>query len=191
MENLDERARRQTPAASQSFQAIHQRRIGRGQSSGRAVHSLERRTRVAARLPRLHPRLRRHFPCAQGKTVDEVLVVASSRSLPAVHREQFYVSISRGRQRCHVFTDDKDLLRAHIAHSSIRTAAVEAVATPKTLRALVRQLLAWAENFRRLVRLGQVLRQPMSPQKPIAWTRKVRRHHRYEYHHDHSRTLRV
>jgi len=33
---------------------------------------------------------------AQGKTVDEVLLVASSRSLPAINQEQFYVSISRG-----------------------------------------------------------------------------------------------
>ena len=37
---------------------------------------------------------------AQGKTVDEVLLVASSRSLPAINQEQFYVSISRGRERC-------------------------------------------------------------------------------------------
>ena len=37
---------------------------------------------------------------AQGKTVDEVLVVASSRSLSAVSQQQFYVSISRGRERC-------------------------------------------------------------------------------------------
>jgi hypothetical protein len=43
---------------------------------------------------------------AQGKTVDEVLVVASSRSLPAINQEQFYVSISRGRERCQIFTDD-------------------------------------------------------------------------------------
>ena len=35
---------------------------------------------------------------AQGKTVDEVLLVASSRSLPAINQEQFYVSISRGRE---------------------------------------------------------------------------------------------
>ncbi len=35
---------------------------------------------------------------AQGKTVDEVLVVASSRSLPAINQQQFYVSISRGRE---------------------------------------------------------------------------------------------
>ena len=64
---------------------------------------------------------------AQGKTADEVLVVASSRSLPAIHREQFYVSISRGRDTCHILTDDTDLLRSHVAHSSARIAAVEAV----------------------------------------------------------------
>lgn len=63
---------------------------------------------------------------AQGKTVDEVLVVASARSLPAVHREQFYVSISRGRERCQIFTDDAELLRSHVTRSSARLAAVEA-----------------------------------------------------------------
>jgi hypothetical protein len=64
---------------------------------------------------------------AQGKTVDEVLVVASARSLPAVHQEQFYVSISRGRERCQIFTDDSDLLRSHVTRSSARLAAVEVV----------------------------------------------------------------
>jgi ATP-dependent exoDNAse (exonuclease V) alpha subunit len=64
---------------------------------------------------------------AQGKTVDEVLVVASSHSLPAVHQEQFYVSISRGRERCQIFTDDSDLLRSHVTRSSARLAAVEVV----------------------------------------------------------------
>jgi ATP-dependent exoDNAse (exonuclease V) alpha subunit len=64
---------------------------------------------------------------AQGKTVDEVLLVASSRSLPAVRQEQFYVSISRGRERCQIFTDDSELLRAHVTHSSARLAAIEAM----------------------------------------------------------------
>jgi ATP-dependent exoDNAse (exonuclease V) alpha subunit len=63
---------------------------------------------------------------AQGKTVDEVVIVASSRSLPAINQEQFYVSISRGRERCQVFTDDAELLRSHITHSSARLAAIEA-----------------------------------------------------------------
>ena len=64
---------------------------------------------------------------AQGMTVDEVLVVASSRSLPAVHQEQFYVSISRGRERCQIFTDDAERLRSHVTHSSARLAAVEVI----------------------------------------------------------------
>jgi conjugative relaxase-like TrwC/TraI family protein len=62
---------------------------------------------------------------AQGKTVDQVLVVASSRSLPAVSQQQFYVSISRGRERCQIFTDDTERLRSHVTHSSARLAAVE------------------------------------------------------------------
>ena len=62
--------------------------------------------------------------------MDEVLVVASSRSLPAISQEQFYVSISRGRERCRIFTDDTDLLRSHTTRSSARLAAVEALPAP-------------------------------------------------------------
>lgn len=62
---------------------------------------------------------------SQGKTVDEVILVATARSLPAVHRELFYVSISRGRDRCRILTDNKSLLRNRVAHSSHWVAAVE------------------------------------------------------------------
>ena len=62
---------------------------------------------------------------SQSKTVDEVLLVASSRSFGAVNREQFYVSISRGRERVHVFTDDADLLARRVTDSHTRKAAVE------------------------------------------------------------------
>jgi ATP-dependent exoDNAse (exonuclease V) alpha subunit len=62
---------------------------------------------------------------SQGKTVDDVLLVASSRSFAAVNREQFYVSISRGRERCHVFTDDADLLARRVTDSHERKAAIE------------------------------------------------------------------
>jgi hypothetical protein len=53
------------------------------------------------------------------------LLVASSRSFGAVNREQFYVSISRGRERVHVFTDDADLLARRVTDSHVRKAAVE------------------------------------------------------------------
>ena len=48
---------------------------------------------------------------SQSKTVDEVLLVASSKSFAAVNREQFYVSISRGdASGCGSYTDDAELL---------------------------------------------------------------------------------
>jgi hypothetical protein len=62
---------------------------------------------------------------AQSQTVEDVFVVASSTSVPAIHRRQFYVDISRGKQRCHIFTDDKDLLRQKIGDPKERKAAIE------------------------------------------------------------------
>ena len=62
---------------------------------------------------------------SQSKTVDDVLLVASSRSFGAVNREQFYVSISRGRKRVQVFTDDVELLARRVTDSHERKAAVE------------------------------------------------------------------
>ena len=62
---------------------------------------------------------------SQSTTVDDVLLVASSKSFAAVNREQFYVSISRGRERVHVFTDDADLLARRVTDSHERKAAVE------------------------------------------------------------------
>jgi len=73
---------------------------------------------------------------SQGKTVDDVLLVASSRSFAAVNREQFYVSISRGRERVHVFTDDADLLARRVTDSHERQAAVELVALRQELAKL-------------------------------------------------------
>ena len=62
---------------------------------------------------------------SQSKTVDEVLLVASSRSFAAVNQQQFYVSISRGRERVHIFTDDAELLARRVTDSHERKAAVE------------------------------------------------------------------
>ena len=88
-----------------------------------------------------------------------MFVVASARSLPAVHRAQFYVSISRGRDECRVFTDDKALLRTHVTDSSARLAAIEAVTTaPK------RRLLALARQIAQRVALtARRLHEVLSP----------------------------
>jgi conjugative relaxase-like TrwC/TraI family protein len=62
---------------------------------------------------------------AQGKTVDEALFVASSRSFAAVSRESFYVGISRARERVTVFTDDAQTLQRRVQNAHTRKAAVE------------------------------------------------------------------
>ena len=88
---------------------------------------------------------------AQGKTVDEVLLVASSRSLPAINQEQFYVSISRGRERCQVFTDDSELLRLHVTHSSARLAAVEAMPQRDFLQTILQRGHRFLQRFRQRI----------------------------------------
>jgi conjugative relaxase-like TrwC/TraI family protein len=85
---------------------------------------------------------------AQGKTVDEVLLVASSRSLPAINQEQFYVSISRGRERCQIFTDDAEMLRSHVTRSSARLAAVEAMPQQDFLQTILQRGNRFLKQFR-------------------------------------------
>jgi hypothetical protein len=117
---------------------------------------------------------------AQGKTADEVLVVASSRSLPAINQQQFYVSISRGRDSCRIFTDDKDLLRSHVTRSSARIAAVEAVpVTSVRQRGFLRRALRWAAhvskwrfvNNKPAIAPDQVAHRQQEHPQPVAHTR--------------------
>jgi hypothetical protein len=105
---------------------------------------------------------------AQGKTVDEVLVVASSRSLPAINQQQFYVSISRGREACRVFTDDAEMLRSHVTRSSARLAAVEVVPrvhSRKFIMTVLQRGHRFLKQFRRRLGLQQtILPDTRSPQ---------------------------
>lgn len=64
---------------------------------------------------------------SQGKTVDRVFIGQSSPAGPANSREQFYVSISRGREAATVYCDDKQALREAVAHSDDRVTATELV----------------------------------------------------------------
>jgi ATP-dependent exoDNAse (exonuclease V) alpha subunit len=99
---------------------------------------------------------------AQGKTVDEVLVVASSRSLAAVHQQQFYVSISRGRERCQIFTDDSERLRSHVTRSSERLAAVEVVPRVHS-RKFIQTILLRGHRFLKQFRQRLAPRRKISP----------------------------
>jgi ATP-dependent exoDNAse (exonuclease V) alpha subunit len=61
---------------------------------------------------------------SQGKTVDYVLF-SDSTIKPATNRQQWYVTISRGRRGIKIFTSDKAQLRENILRSGDRTLAMD------------------------------------------------------------------
>ncbi|MDY3551451.1 MobF family relaxase [Gemmata sp. JC717] len=63
---------------------------------------------------------------SQGKTVDRVLIAMGHESLPAINREQFYVSVSRGRESATVYTGVAPIiLRDQILRADTRKGATE------------------------------------------------------------------
>lgn len=60
---------------------------------------------------------------AQGLTVNTVLVAMGAASVPAMSREQFYVSVSRGKRRVRLYVDDVKEVREAIQHTSARPSA--------------------------------------------------------------------
>jgi hypothetical protein len=65
---------------------------------------------------------------SQGKSVDNVFIGQSAQSFPASSREQFYVSVSRGRSMATVYTGHKQSLLDAIKQSDERLSATEFVA---------------------------------------------------------------
>jgi len=61
---------------------------------------------------------------SQGKTVDYVLF-SDSAIKPATGRQQWYVTISRGRKGIKIFTSDKEQLRENILRSTDRSLAMD------------------------------------------------------------------
>ncbi len=67
---------------------------------------------------------------SQGRSVQRVLIAQSSESFPASSREQFYVSVSRGKRQAVVYTDDARALLDAVQESDDRPSATEAMLTP-------------------------------------------------------------
>jgi Viral (Superfamily 1) RNA helicase len=92
---------------------------------------------------------------SQGKTVDKVLVALGSESLAAANREQFYVSVSRGREGVRLYTDDKAAMMEAVQGRGARLSASklmrEEAARPKRKRGTAERLFGHVQRaFRRL-----------------------------------------
>lgn len=71
---------------------------------------------------------------SQGSTKDRVIIAAASESFPAASREQLYVSVSRGRSGCSIYTDDKDALLEAVSSTRDDTSATELTAWDRQLQ---------------------------------------------------------
>jgi conjugative relaxase-like TrwC/TraI family protein len=83
---------------------------------------------------------------AQGKTVDEVFIAQPAATFSATDAKQVYVSVSRGRDRARIYTDDKEELLAHAARLGDRQSALELVGSKNRTRERVEQRVREAMN---------------------------------------------
>ena len=81
---------------------------------------------------------------SQGKTVDKVFISMSQDSLSAASREQFYVSLSRGREGVKLYTDDKQAMFEAVQKSGARMSATELLGKPDVRK----QLPSFMETLR-------------------------------------------
>ena len=64
---------------------------------------------------------------SQGKTVDEVFIAQPAATFPATDAKQFYVSVSRAREKARIYTDDKDALLHHASQMGDRQSGLELI----------------------------------------------------------------
>jgi conjugative relaxase-like TrwC/TraI family protein len=66
---------------------------------------------------------------SQGKTVDEVFIAQPAATFAASNMKQFYVSVSRAKDRVHIYTDDKAALLENVSEIGDRQSALELLST--------------------------------------------------------------
>ncbi len=59
--------------------------------------------------------------------MDEVLIAQPASTFPATDAKQFYVSVSRAREKAAIYTDDKEALLQHASEMGDRKSAMELV----------------------------------------------------------------
>jgi conjugative relaxase-like TrwC/TraI family protein len=77
---------------------------------------------------------------SQGKTVDEVFISQPSGTFPATDLKQFYVSVSRGRDKSHIYTDDKQALMEYASEIGDRQSAIELTSRKDLTRDIAERL---------------------------------------------------
>ncbi len=86
---------------------------------------------------------------SQGKTVDAVLLAVGQESFAAANKEQFYVSVSRGREAVRLYTDDKAAMLEAVKGSGARLSASELMGNPQPKSSRACPLCSGSSEFSR------------------------------------------
>jgi ATP-dependent exoDNAse (exonuclease V) alpha subunit len=102
---------------------------------------------------------------SQGKTVDKVIIAQSSMSFRASSVEQFYVSVSRGKESVAIYTDDKRELFSAVNRSGQRMTATELAGTRQEPGKEKGKIIRLDEHRDRLERLKEIVKTATSRAK--------------------------
>ncbi len=84
---------------------------------------------------------------SQGRSVQRVFVAESSESFGAASRQQWYVSVSRGKKEGRIYTDSKAALRQAVMQSADKLTAFEFVGQRRRIKEQVRRITARAKTL--------------------------------------------
>jgi conjugative relaxase-like TrwC/TraI family protein len=111
---------------------------------------------------------------SQGKTVDTVLLAVGQESFAAANKEQFYVSVSRGREAVRLYTDDKAAMLDAVKDSGARLSASELLEK--------KQAKPRESAMRRLFRVQEIQRAYRAVRKRVAAAWDVSTHREVPAH---------
>lgn len=83
---------------------------------------------------------------AQGRTVSEVFIAQPSSTFVATDAKQFYVSVSRGKDAAHIYTDDRKALLEYASELGDRQSAMELIGGNKHENYIQQQLIESLER---------------------------------------------
>ena len=97
---------------------------------------------------------------SQGKTVDRVLIAMGSESRGAISAEQFYVSVSRGREKATIYSDmSRDELREAVKRMDARKSATEFMGRQKREQRQSNRMWEFVKKMARRLRLTREVEQ--------------------------------
>lgn len=102
---------------------------------------------------------------SQGKTVDEVFISQPASTFPATDSKQFYVSVSRARDKVNIYTDDKEELLDHASRLGDRQSAIELTQGKDQIEEMIHHNIRNSVNIVPVEKKPQLKKETPSPYK--------------------------